>query len=171
MFSESIPPMQWSVHALHHHALQPPSSSSSSHAADHLHAVPLAQSGAVLSSRGQRFADLLQRLVHHGRAVRLEGLDRQLHHTGDQLRTAAPDAAVTVAGQVWCAGGRAKGAGGVRWRRARHVVSQHVGCSCVASRVGPLLFGICQLRRADSVRDGASYASTSTTASAAINAG
>lgn len=49
MFSESVPPMKGSIHALHHHALHP-SSSTSSHAADHLHAVSLAQGGAVLSS-------------------------------------------------------------------------------------------------------------------------
>lgn len=166
MFSESIPPMKRSVHAFHHHALHP-SPSSPSHAADHLHAVSLAESGAVLSGCSQRFADLLQGLMHHGRAVRLEGLDRQLHHSGDQLRAAAPDAAVAVAGQVRRTGGRAEGAGGVRRRGARHVVPQHIGRSRVASRVGPLLFSISQLGCADSVRDGASH--TTAAASATVH--
>lgn len=164
MFSESIPPMKGGIYALHHNALKP-SSSTSSHAADHLHAVSLSQGGAVLSGRSQWFAHLLEGLVHHGRAVRLEGLDRQLHHAGDQLRTAAPHAAEAVAGQIRRAGGGAEGAGGVRWRRPRHVVPQHVRRGCAASRVVPLLFGIRQLGRADRVRDGASYASAPTLAS------
>lgn len=166
MFSERIPPMKRSVHALHHQAFHPPSTSS--HAADHLHAVSLAQCGAVLGCRRQRLTDLLQGLVHHGGAVWLEGLDRQLHHACDQLGTAASDAAVAVAGQVGRAGGRAEGVGGVRRRRARHVVPQHVGRGRVAPHVGPLLFGVGQLRCADRVGDGASY---SIAASASIFAG
>lgn len=51
------------------------------------------------------------------------------------------------------------------------MVPQHVSCSCVAARVVPLLFGVRQLRCADSVRDGASYTSTYAAASTSINAG
>ena len=50
------------------------------------------------------------------------------------------------------------------------MVPQHVGCSSIASHSSPLLFGICQLRCADCVRDGASYTFTSTAASTSINA-
>lgn len=157
LLPQSVPPVEGSVHAFHHHALHP---SSAPHAADHLHAVSLAQGGAVLGRRRQRLADLLQGLVHHSRAVRLEGLHRQLHHAGDQLGAASANTAVPVAGQVWRAGGRAEGAGGVRRGRPRYVVPQHVGCGRVAPGVGSLLFGVGQLRSADSVRDGASNPST-----------
>lgn len=51
------------------------------------------------------------------------------------------------------------------------MVSQHVRCSCIASCIVPLLFSICQLRCADSVRNRASYTSNPATASASINAG
>lgn len=51
------------------------------------------------------------------------------------------------------------------------MVSQHVSCSGIAPRIGPLLFGIRQLGCADSVRDGASHTSNPATASTSINTG